>query len=110
MIGTSSCLGEGLELCREAELGELGEQPVGFGLRRASIEIVGTEIAMRQAGFEHVINGGQNGGGDGADCFLRSAPAAQAMELRTVVAVLRALGGPGTLHEHGLQPRSATAQ
>src|SRR6516165_4358338 len=110
MIGTSSCFGEGLELCRKAELGELGDQPFGFGFRGASIEVVDTEIAVRQAGFEHVINGGQDGGGDGADCFLRSAPAAQAMELRAVVAVLRALGGPGTLYEHSLQPRSTTAQ
>ena len=77
MIGTSSCFGEGLELCRKAELGELGDQPFGFGFRGASIEVVDTEIAVRQAGFEHVINGSQDGGGDGADCFLRSAPAAQ---------------------------------
>src|SRR5215831_4352208 len=42
-----------------------------------------------------------------ADRLLRPAPATQAMELR---AVLGAFGGPGTLHEHGLEPRSALAQ
>src|SRR5258708_35709495 len=117
MGGASSCIGKGLELCREAEFSELGHQTFGFGLRRAAIEVVSSEVAMRRAGFHHVINGGQDGGGKpapaqagGADCVLRSAPAAPAMELRAVVAVLGALGGPGplpgTLHEHGLQPRS----
>jgi hypothetical protein len=31
MIGASCCLGEGLELCRVAEPGELGHQTLGFG-------------------------------------------------------------------------------
>ena len=54
----SGGLGEGLELHREAELGELGDQAFGLGFGRASVEVIGSEIAMRRAGLEHVIDGG----------------------------------------------------
>jgi hypothetical protein len=54
MIRASSCLGEGLELRSEAELGELGHQTFGFGFGCAAVEVVGAEVAMRGAGFDHV--------------------------------------------------------
>ena len=110
MIGTSCCLGEGLELCRVAEPGELGHQTLGFGFGCAAVKVVGAKVAMRRAGLHHVIDGGEDRSSNSADRLLRPAPAAQAMELRAVVAVLGAFGGPGTLHEHGLEPRSAFAQ
>lgn len=92
-MGASGGIGEGLELDGKAELGELADQAPGFGFRPASIEIVGAEIAMRQTGFEHVINRGQDRSGDGADCLLRPASALQPKELRPVVAVFGTFGG-----------------
>src|ERR1700758_5485047 len=110
MTGASSCLGEWLELCRETELGELSDQTLGFGFGCAAVEVVGAKVAMRCAGLQHVVDGGEERSSHSADRLLRPAPAAQAMELRAVVAVLGAFGGPGTLHEHGLKPRSAFPQ
>src|SRR6201982_3228092 len=100
----------GLELCPEAELSELGHQTLGCGLRCAAVEVVGAKIAVRRAGSHHVVDGGKDRSSNSADRLLRPAPAAQAMKLRAVVAVLGAFGSPGTLHEHGLEPRSAFAQ
>ena len=65
---------------------------------------------MERTVVQHVIDGGKNGGGDGADRLLRAAPTFQPMELRGVVAVLLAFGRPCALHEHGLQPGRALAQ
>src|ERR1700745_4453027 len=110
MTGASSCLGEWLELCRETELGELSDQTLGFGFGCGAVEVVGAKVAMRCAGLHHVVDGGEERSSHSADRLLRPAPGAQAMELRAVVAVLGAFGGPGTLHEHGLEPRGAFAQ
>ena len=103
-------MGERLELHLEAEPGELGDQTPGFRFGRAAIEVVGAEILMRRAVAQHVVDGGKNGGGDGADRLLRAAPAFQPMELGRVVAVLLAFGSPRALHQHGLQPGRAFAQ
>src|SRR4051794_1362006 len=60
---------------------------------------------------EHVIDRGQDRGGDGADRLLGSAPAAQTLELRLQVAGLSVPGGPGTLDQGGLEPgRALTAR
>lgn len=57
-----------------------------------------------------MVDGGEERGGDGADGFLWPALGLQAEELGSVVAVLGALGGPGTLNEHRLEPRRPLAQ
>ena len=51
MVEASSCIGERLELRREAELSELGQQTFGFGFGGAAIEVLGTEVTMRRAAF-----------------------------------------------------------
>src|SRR3984893_19261125 len=76
----------------------------------AAVEVVGAEVVVHGAVLQHVIDRRQDRGGHGADCLLRPAPAAELMELGSVVAVLLALGRPGALDEHGLEPGSAFAQ
>src|SRR4029450_7545334 len=75
-----------------------------------AIEVVGAEIAVVDVVLEHVIGGGEHGGGDGEDGFFGAAAALEAEELRTQVPVLFAGGGPGGLYERCLQPRVARAR
>jgi hypothetical protein len=72
--------------------------------------VVGAEILVEGAVAQHVVGGGQDRGGDGADGLLGSAPLAQALELRPEIAVPLVAGGPGALHKDGFQPRCALAQ
>lgn len=62
------------------------------------MEVVGAEIVIERSMFEHVADGGENGGGDRADRLLRSASAFEAQVLRLQVAVFFANGGPDTLN------------
>src|SRR5262245_22820938 len=54
--------------------------------------------------LEHVIGRGEHRRGNGEDGFLGAATALEAEELRSEVRILGAGGGPGGLHEGGLQP------
>src|SRR6516162_362766 len=110
LVGGSCGVVERLKIDGEAELGELPDKTARLGVRRAPIEVVGTEVAMRRIGSQHVIDGGEDGSGDGTDGLLRSAPGFQPLELRHVIAVFPAFGGPCALYEHGLQPRCTLAQ
>src|SRR5262249_56100121 len=73
----------------------------GFG---AVVEVVGAEVPVVEVVLEHVIGRGEQGGGDGEDGFLGASTALEAEELRSEVRILGAGGGPGGLHEGGLQP------
>ena len=61
----------------------------GFG---AAVEVIGTEIVIEGAVLEHVVGGGEDRGGEGADCLFGAAPRAQAMELRLEIAAVFAVG------------------
>src|SRR3989441_12649516 len=65
---------------RDQALGELGLV--------AAIEVVGTEVTVIDAVFEHVVGGGQHGGGDGEDGLLGASPALDSQELSPEVGVL----------------------
>ena len=93
-----------------AEPFDLAGEALGFGLGGSMVEVGDAEILVEGSILEHVIDRSQDRGRDGADRFLRAAPGSQAQELRLVVAVVRPLGGPGALNQHGLQPRGALAQ
>ena len=84
-----------MELGLVTELSEPRDQLLDPDLGRTALEVVGAEVVVRGAVLEHVIDRRRERGGNGADCFLRRAPAAEPMELGTVVAVLLALGRPG---------------
>ena len=82
MCDTASC--RGLQLDLEAELGELREQALGLGFGGTAIEVGTAEVAVEGAVLDHVIDGGEERGGDGADGFLRPAPALQPEELSCI--------------------------
>src|SRR2546422_2926300 len=65
---------------RDQALGELGLV--------APIEVVGTEVTVVDVVFEHVVGGGQHGGGDGEDGLLGASPALDPQELGSEVGVL----------------------
>src|SRR5881394_2335968 len=83
---------------------------LGFGFGRTAIEVVCAEVVVLGAVLEHVIDGGKDRGGDGADGFLRTTPVTQANELSLIVAALLADGGPSALDQHRLEPGRALAQ
>src|SRR5437899_2651065 len=85
-------------------------QPARFDLHRPAIEVGTAEVMVFGAMFEDVIDRGEDRCGDGANGFLRPALGLEAEELSPVVAVFRALGGPGALHEHGFEPGRPLAQ
>src|SRR4028119_1505414 len=86
--------------------GGVGGRPLGGAL----VEVGGPEVLVDGAVAQDVPDGGQDGGGDGADRLFRAAALAQALELRPEIAVLLARCRPGALHEGGLQPGRALAQ
>src|SRR5215468_6299898 len=75
----------------------------------AAVKVVGAKVVVHRAILQHVIDRRQDRRGHGADCLLRPAPGAEPIELGLIVAVLLALGRPGALDEHRLEPRSTLA-
>lgn len=89
MTGTASgSLDDGLKLDVEAELGELGNQTLGFEVRRATVEMIGAKVAVFDTVFEHMIDRREQRSGDSADRLLWPASALQVVELGSVVAAL----------------------
>src|SRR4051794_21552385 len=99
-----------LELDSEAELFETCNQPTRFNLDRPAVEIRNTEVVVFSAILEDMIDRREDRSGDGADGFLRATLGLQPEELGSIIAVFGALGGPGALHEHRLEPRGSLAQ
>ena len=85
----------------EEAVGELGFVP--------AVKVVGAEVPVVEVVFEHVIGRDEHRRGDGEDGFLGASTALEAEELGSEVRVLGAGGGPGGLHEGGLQPGIAGA-
>ena len=63
-----------------------------------AIEVIGAKVLIRRAVLEHVIDGGQDGCGDGHDCLLGTTPGFDAVELGLQIAVFLFYRGPGALH------------
>src|SRR3989442_3785134 len=82
---------------RDQALGELGLV--------APIEVVGTEVTVVDVVFEHVVGGGQRGGGDGEDGLLGASAALDPQGLSAEVAVFLTSGGPRGLDQRGPEPR-----
>src|SRR5437870_7530171 len=55
----------------------------------SAIEVVGAEVAIVDAVFEHVVGGREHRGGDGEDGFLGAPATLDPQELGPTVAVLR---------------------
>src|SRR5262249_12514322 len=71
-----------LEFDGKAEFGEAFDEAARLRLGPPTIEVGGSEIFIKCAVFEPVIDGREDGGGDSADRFLRPASSAQSHELR----------------------------
>ena len=93
-----------------AHVFEASEQAARVCLFGASTEVVCAEVLIDGPVPEHVVDGGEHGGGDGADCFLRPASAAQTQVLGLIIASAYVLGGAGALNEGGLEPAPALGE
>jgi len=80
-----------------AELGDLSDEALDLRLRRSAVEVGDAQILVEGSVLEHVIDGGQDRSGHGADGFLRAAPRLQAEELGPVIAGFCSLGRPSAL-------------
>src|SRR5437660_2225282 len=80
--------GEWLDFDGIAKVFKALHQALGLRDLGTAVEMVGTEILVDGSVLEHVVDGGENGGGDGTDGFLWPAAAAQAQVLSLVIASL----------------------
>src|SRR5258708_27624408 len=78
--------GDGLQCCLEAQVRELADEALELGFPRAVVEVGRAEVGVRHAILEHVVDGGQDRRGDGANGFLRAALGLKAEKLGAVVA------------------------
>src|SRR6202158_2586151 len=99
-----------LELDVKAELFKTSNEPAGLEFEGAPIKVGGAEVMVLGTVFEDVVDGGEDRCRVRPDGFLRPTLALQPEELGSVVAVFLALGGPGALHQHGLEPGGSLAQ
>src|SRR6266478_2008084 len=102
--------GEWLDFDGIAHVLEAHDQALGLCGLGTAVEMVCTEILIDGSIFEHVKDGGEDGGGDVADGFFRPAAAAKAQVLSLVVASLFVFGRLGTLNHGRLEPRRAFAK
>ena len=103
-------LGDRLETVKvssKSEGSEAGKETSGLGLLVSGAEVLRPEITIGGAVLEHVIGGGEDGGGDGDDRLLGAAPRPEADELGMQVGGFGFRCRPGALDERGL---SATAR
>src|SRR5260370_9653088 len=94
----------------EAELSEFSGKTGGEAGAFCALEVVGTEVGVKDAASEQPIDGGEDGGGDGDDCLARAASRREPGEEGTKVAALFAACRPGDLDEQGLEPRGSFAE
>ena len=99
-----------LQFDGKTEIGETLDEAMGLRLGAAAREVIGAEIFIQRAVLEHVVSGGEDRGGDGADRLLGAAPSAQPHELRPQVGCLGASGCPCALDQHILEPGGSLAQ
>ena len=70
----------------------------------SAVEVIGAEVLVERAVLEHVVDGAQEGGGDGANGFLGASAALDAVELGLEIAALGSDGCPGAREEGCFQP------
>src|SRR5882762_3852045 len=96
--------GEWLDFDSIAKVFKALHQALGLRDLGTAVEMVGTEILIDGSVLEHVVDGGENGGGNGTDGFLRPAAATQAQVLSLAIASLFVFGRLGTLNQGRLKP------
>ena len=85
------------------------DEALRLGRSSPAIEVVGAQILIQSSVGQHMIDGGEDRSGDGADGLLGAAPRPQAMELGLKVAALLARPSPGTLDKSSFEPGGALA-
>ena len=73
------------------------------------MEVIGTQFPVWSLVVEHVVDGSDDGGGDGDHSFLGAATRLKPEELGTQIAVALAACRPSGLDKSGLEPWSAFA-
>ena|SRR5450755_5098931 len=73
----------------EPKLRDLTDQPARLSLRRRPVEMVWPEVVVEGSISQHVVSGGQDGSGDGADGLLGSTSIAQALKLGLQMSLLQ---------------------
>ena len=97
--------GERRNLDGIAHVLEAFDQAACVGRLGAPTEVVCAEVLIEGSVREHMVDGGEHGGRDSADGFLRTAAAAQAQVLGLIVASAFVFGGVGALDESFLSQR-----
>ena len=88
----------------EAKLGDLANEPFDLLVCGCGAEVICAEVVVGDSISEHVIDGGEDRGCDGANGFLGTTAMSQALELGLQITSLLAAGGPGALHQGCLEP------
>jgi hypothetical protein len=73
------------------------------------VEVIGTEVFTEGSALQHLIGGGEDRGGDGANGLFGAAAGAQAAELRLEVTGVLTRSGCSSLGKGGFEPGGAFA-
>jgi hypothetical protein len=76
----------------------------------AALEVGGPEVVIVLVVAQHVVGGGEHGGGHRDNGLHRPAALLEAQELGAQVPLAASHRGPGALNEHGLEPRRPFAE
>jgi hypothetical protein len=83
------------------------EEPLGLCGFGTMVEMVVTKVVIAGTVLEHVVYGGKDRSGDGADSFFGTTPGSDSMELGLEIATLLAHSCPAALDQGCLEPRGA---
>src|SRR5260221_10346590 len=102
--------GERLEFDGVSQVCQAFDQACFLPVCGTTIEEIGAEILIHRARLEHVVDGGEDGGGDCDNGLLGTPPGFNAVVQGLQVATFLFDCRPGALHHRGLEPGSALAQ
>jgi hypothetical protein len=94
----------------EAELMEFFGEASGKAVVVGSLEVVCSEVLVREASVEHDVDGGEHGCGHRDDGLLGATAGSEPEEQRLRIAGLLAHGPPSALDQQGFEPGCAGAQ
>ena len=100
---------QGGELHLVAHISQPLDKSIFLSLLAAAVEVVGAKIQIHGSVFEHVIDGREDGSGNGDNRLLGAAPRSDAVELSLKVGALGSCGRPGALHQRSLEPGRSLA-
>src|SRR3954465_1558789 len=101
-----SC-GQRSDLDGVAQVMKSRDEPLGLCSFGTLVEMVVTKVVIAGTVFEHVVYGGKDRSGDGADGFFGTTPGTDSVELGLEIAALLAHSGPAALDQGCLEPRGA---